>query len=50
MAPGTEPERVAAVLEKMKKACLVTASLSTPVRMEPEVREVEPPVLAHAAR
>jgi peroxiredoxin-like protein len=34
---GTERERVIHVLEKTEKACLVSASLSTPVRLEPQI-------------
>ena len=37
LAPGTDPERARRVLEKSEKACLVSASLSTPVRLEPEI-------------
>jgi peroxiredoxin-like protein len=36
---GTDRERVLRVLEKSEKGCLVTASLSTPVRLEPEILE-----------
>lgn len=35
--PGTDHERAQRVLEKAEKACLVSASLSTPVRMAPEI-------------
>jgi len=34
---GTDPARVGHVLEKSKRACLVSASLLTDVRLEPEV-------------
>jgi peroxiredoxin-like protein len=34
---GTDQERALRVLEKAKKTCLVSASLSTPVRLEPEI-------------
>jgi organic hydroperoxide reductase OsmC/OhrA len=34
---GTDKERTLRVLEKSEKACLVSASLATPVRLEPEV-------------
>lgn len=37
--PGTDHERAQRVLEKAEKACLVSASLSTPVRMAPEIVE-----------
>ena len=39
VAAGTDRDRALRVLEKSEKGCLVTASLSTPVRMEPEIRE-----------
>ena len=35
--PGTDRERVLGVLHKSERACLVSASLSTPIRLEPEV-------------
>jgi len=35
--PGTDHERALKILEKGEKACLVSASLSTPVRLEPEI-------------
>jgi organic hydroperoxide reductase OsmC/OhrA len=34
---GTDPERTLRVLEKSEKACLVSASLATPIRLEPEI-------------
>jgi peroxiredoxin-like protein len=34
---GTDQERALRVLEKAKKSCLVSASLSTPVRLEPQI-------------
>jgi len=34
---GADRERAARMLEKGEKACLVTASLSTPVRLEPDI-------------
>ena len=34
---GADKHRALRVLEKSEKACLVSASLSTPVRLEPEV-------------
>jgi organic hydroperoxide reductase OsmC/OhrA len=37
--PGTDRARALRVLEKSEKGCLVTASLSTPVRLEPEIIE-----------
>jgi len=37
LGPGGDRARALWVLEKCKKACLVTASLSAPVRLEPEI-------------
>ena len=34
---GTDKDRTLRFLEKSEKACLVSASLSTPVKLEPEV-------------
>lgn len=34
---GGDLERARRVLEKSEKACLISASLSTPIRLEPEV-------------
>jgi uncharacterized OsmC-like protein len=47
---GSHRDRVQAVLEKTEKACLVSASLSTPIRVEPvvEEREEQIPALATA--
>jgi organic hydroperoxide reductase OsmC/OhrA len=39
VVPGTNRNRVIQILEKSEKACLVSASLSTPIRLEPEVIE-----------
>ena len=36
---GTDRERAVRALEKSEKACLVSASLSTPIRLEPEIKE-----------
>ena len=36
---GTDRERALRILEKSEKACLVSSSLSTPVRLEPEIIE-----------
>ncbi|MBI3047627.1 MAG: OsmC family protein [Acidobacteria bacterium] len=47
---GLDRARVLTVLEKAKKACLVSASLSTPIRLEPEIREAPASVAAAAAR
>jgi peroxiredoxin-like protein len=38
---GTDRERARHVLEKSEQACLVSASLSTPIRLEPEITEQE---------
>ncbi len=37
--PGTDRERALRMLEKSEKHCLVSASLSTPIRVEPEITE-----------
>jgi peroxiredoxin-like protein len=34
---GTDKERAMRVLERSEKGCLISASLATPVRLEPEV-------------
>jgi peroxiredoxin-like protein len=39
ISPGTDRARALHILEKSEKQCLVTASLSTPVRLEPEITE-----------
>lgn len=39
VAPGADRARAASVLENSEKACLVSASLSTPIRLEPEIKE-----------
>jgi peroxiredoxin-like protein len=39
VAPGTDRAQATRIMEKSEKACLVSASLSTPVRLEPEVIE-----------
>lgn len=36
---GVNHERLRQILEKSEKACLVSASLSTPLRLEPEIEE-----------
>jgi len=36
--PETDPARVQAVLDKTKRACLVSASLDTPIRIEADIR------------
>lgn len=40
VAPDIDGQRVVQLLEKVEKACLVSASLSTPVRLEPKVKVV----------
>lgn len=37
LGPGTDAERARVVLEKSERACLVSASLSTPIRLDPEL-------------
>ena len=37
---GTNRERMLQILEKSEKTCLVSASLSTSLRLEPEIHEV----------
>ena len=37
VSPGTDIERIKQVLEKSEQTCLVTASLSTPIRLIPEI-------------
>lgn len=37
LTKGADPDRANRVLEKGKTACLVTASLSVPVRLEAEI-------------
>lgn len=39
LAPGADRTRALWVLEKSEKTCLVSASLSTPVRLDPEIAE-----------
>lgn len=39
LPPGANAELAQRILEKSEKSCLVSASLSTPVRMEPTVVE-----------
>ncbi len=46
LAPGTNPDRAREVLEKSKTACLVSASLSTPLDLEAELVEADVDVLA----
>ena len=38
-AAATNQSRVLQILDKSKKACLVSASLSTPIRLDPEFNE-----------
>ena len=37
IGPGTDRDRALAVLQKSERSCLVSASLATPVRLEPEL-------------
>lgn len=37
VAQGTDRAQALRVMEKAEKACLISASLSTPIRLEPEV-------------
>ncbi len=39
VSAGTDRERALRILEKSEKHCLVSASLSTPIRLEPEIQE-----------
>jgi peroxiredoxin-like protein len=41
---GANHERAQRILERSEKACLVSASLSTPIRMEPAIVEADPSV------
>lgn len=42
VAPGTDRERALKLLEQSERACLVSSSLSTPIRLEPTVIEHQP--------
>lgn len=37
LPPGADKDRAMRVIEKSEKGCLITASLSTPVRLEAEI-------------
>ncbi len=39
IAAGTDRERARLLIEKSEKHCLISASLSTPIRLEPESTE-----------
>lgn len=39
IAPGSDRARALRVLEKSERNCLVSASLSTPIRLEPQISE-----------
>ena len=41
VSSSTDRERALHVLEKSEKTCLVSASLSTPIRLEPHITEQE---------
>jgi peroxiredoxin-like protein len=49
VASGTDRERALQVLEKSEKACLVSASLSTPIRLEADIQEASEAVPALTA-
>jgi organic hydroperoxide reductase OsmC/OhrA len=38
LAAGADPDRAVRVMEKAEQACLISASLATPIRFEPELR------------
>ena len=40
LPPGADPSRALRVMQKAERTCLVTASLSTPVRLEPQIESV----------
>jgi len=40
--PGTDHARARRMLERSETACLISASLSTPIRMEPHVQDAVP--------
>jgi peroxiredoxin-like protein len=42
LSPGQKTDRAERMLERAKKSCLVTNSLSTPVELETEIREAAP--------
>jgi peroxiredoxin-like protein len=42
VAPGTDRERTLRILEKSEQACLVSASLSTPITLQPEFVDAAP--------
>jgi peroxiredoxin-like protein len=37
LAPGTDGDRARRAIQKAEQACLVSASLATPIRLEPEM-------------
>lgn len=37
LAAGSDPDRARRLVDKAEKTCLVTASLATPVRVEPDI-------------
>ncbi len=37
LPPGVDRDRALRVMEKSERTCLVTASLATPIRLEPEI-------------
>jgi len=50
VAAGVDRTRAQTLLEKAKKACLVSASLSTPIRLEAEIQETPQAASPAAAR
>lgn len=47
--PGVDAARALLMVERARKACLVSASLSTPLRLVAEIQEARQPVAAAAA-
>ena len=41
LPPGVDRSRAERALEKSERSCLVSASLATKIRLEPEIAEVE---------
>lgn len=41
--PGTDHDRAQRILERSEKSCLISASLATPIRLEPIVRDAITP-------
>lgn len=49
VAVGTNRERLLQILDKSEKTCLVSASLATPLRLEPDINEGDERQLARRA-